>query len=136
MGMFCHAAMQAALHEALLADDALVGMVEGVYDHVPAKTAYPYVTIGDMRATDVSAVETQLVQMQCALHLYSRERGRKEISTIMQRLHDLLHDTQLSMASYSMIRMHYAGSQIAQERDGLTYHGQMRFEVMLQYTEA
>jgi hypothetical protein len=35
-----------------------------------------------------------------------------------------------------MIRMHYAGSQIAQERDGLTYHGHMRFEVMLQYTEA
>lgn len=132
MGEFSHYAMQVAVHDLLVADLPLMNAVSGVYDYVPPQTAYPYITIGDMRATDVSTISIALTRMELALHVYSRGRGRKEISDIMAQLYALLHDAKLLMEEYITVTMRYVSSEIAQERDGLTYHGRMRFSAVLE----
>lgn len=133
MGEFSHYALQVAVYNVLAANTVLMNSVSGVFDHVPPKTAYPYMTIGDTRATDISTMDIALTQMELVLHVYSRERGRKEISDIMRQLHDLLHDSNPVMEDHVAVSLRYTGSDITQEGDGLTYHGRMRFGAVLQH---
>lgn len=129
-------AMQTAIHAALTADVALTGMVSGVYDHVPAKTVYPYVTIGNMQVSDMSAQGAPLLRMELALYVYSRARGRKEASVIMGELHRLLKEMAVPVEGYALISMRHVTSETVLERDGLTYQGRMRLEAVLQQVEA
>lgn len=124
-------ALQAAIHTALTSDTALMGMVSGIYDHVPAKTEHPYVTVGNMRVSDMSAGAV-LLRAELALHTYSRARGRKEASDIMGELHRLLQAMTVPAMGYSIVSTRHVSSEIVLERDGLTYQGRMRFEVVLQ----
>lgn len=132
MDGFDHYAVQAALHAALEADAPLMGTVTGVFDFVPPQTAFPYVTLGEMRVTDVSTVECTLRQVEPVLHVYSRSKGRREVSDIMEKLHARLHNGALPIAGYTLVSLRFAGSDIVQERDGNTYHGRMRFSAVVQ----
>lgn len=124
--------LQTAVHMALTADATLMGMVEGVFDHVPEKTDYPYVTIGNMRVSDMSAQGVTLLRVELVLSVYSRARGRKEASDIMGELHRLLQDMTAPVEGYVLLSLRHAASEIMLERDGLTYQGRMRFEAVLQ----
>ena len=50
------AALRAAIHDALIADAALTGLLGGpkVYDEPPRNAAFPYVTLGETRIADFS----------------------------------------------------------------------------------
>lgn len=132
MSGFCHYAMQEALHAALEADAELMAAVNGVFDFVPAKTALPYVTFGEMRVTDVSTLEATLMQVEPVLHIYSRSKGRKEVSDIIETLHSLLHNKTMTLSGYTLVSLRFVGSDIALERDGQTYHGRMRLMAVVQ----
>jgi hypothetical protein len=51
------AALRAAVHDALIADTALVNVLGGpkIYDEPPRAAAFPYVTLGETRIGDYSA---------------------------------------------------------------------------------
>lgn len=132
MSGFNHLAVQAAIHAALVADEALGGMVSGVFDFVPPNTAYPYIVMGDARETDVSTMTETIRRVEMALHVYSRARGRGEASGIMARVHALLHDAALDMENAVCVDTRVTGGDIWQGRDGLTYHGQLRLVVTVQ----
>lgn len=124
--------LQTAVHTALTDDATLMGMVEGVFDHVPENTGYPYVTIGNMRVSDMSAQGVTLLRAELAISIYSRARGRKEASYIMSELHRLLQDMSAPVDGYALLSLRHVASEITLERDGLTYQGRMRFEAVLQ----
>jgi hypothetical protein len=50
------AALRAAIHDALVADAALVSMLGGpkIYDEPPRSAAFPYITLGETRIADFS----------------------------------------------------------------------------------
>lgn len=133
MAEFSHYAVQAALHAVLNSDAPLMEQVSGVFDFVPPRTAFPYVTIGDMRATDVSTMTEAMSRLDVTLHIYSRAKGRKEASDIMGRVHAVLHDSSPDVDGFSWVDMRYSGSEIRLERDGVTYHAVMRFAVLVQH---
>lgn len=124
--------LQTAVHTALTADAALMGMVEGVFDHVPEKTGYPYVTIGNIRMRDMSAQGVTLLRAELAVSVYSRARGRKEAGDIMGELNRLLQNMAAPVEGYALLSLRHVASEITLERDGLTYQGRMRFEAVLQ----
>lgn len=132
MSGFNHYATLAAIHGVLSGDGALGDMIGGVFDFVPARTAYPYVVLGDVRSTDASTVAATIRRVELSLHVYSRARGRKEAGDIMARIHALLHDTTPAVEGGACVDMRVANSELRLERDGLTYHGRMRVTAIVQ----
>lgn len=132
MGVFNHYAAQKAVYGTLAGDSALMAQVSGIYDFVPAGAAFPYITLGDIKAEDASTATSQASRLKLMLHIYSRERGRKEIDALMERVHFLLHDAMPKVDGYAVANLRYVGSEIGMERDGLTFHGKIRFDALLE----
>ena len=72
-------AFQKAVFEALTANANLMGAVSGVYDHVPADSAFPYVTIGETTVTDWSSKTFDGQVHSVTLHVWSRGAGTQGV---------------------------------------------------------
>lgn len=132
MSGLSHYAVQAAIHAVLESDAELAGCVEGVFDYVPAKTAYPYLRMGRMQVTDISIQTKAIQRIELDIHCYSRMAGSKEVQDIMGKIYALLHDSTPEMEDCHCIDVRMASSDVQQERDGKTYHGRMRFIITVQ----
>jgi Protein of unknown function (DUF3168) len=78
------AALRAAIHDALIADAALVNLLGGpkIYDEPPRAAAFPYVTLGEARIADFSTGTEPGEEHQLTLHAWSRQGGHKEAHLI------------------------------------------------------
>lgn len=132
MPTFSHAALQAALYSRLSGDAALMTLVTGVYDFVPADAAYPYVTLGEMSGEDASTATTAGMRFNFSLRVYSREAGRKKTAQIMERIHTLLHLVNISVSGQSLVMLRLESSDITLGNDGLTYVGSLRFRAIVE----
>lgn len=130
MTIFGQYAVQKAIHQVLSGDASLMALIDGVYDFVPADTQYPYVTLGDSRVQDHSTVGVQGFRQTLAVHIYSRARGRKEVTDIMARIYELLHETTPAADGHSITNIRFLASNIRLEKDGLTLHGAMQVDVL------
>ncbi len=108
-----------------------MGLVTGIFDHVPQDTAYPFVTIGEANIRDWSNVETQGTEQNISLHIYSREAGRKQAATIMERIITLLNSANLSVTGQNLRSLRFISSNIVLQDDGLTYKGTLIFRALL-----
>ena len=133
MSGFSQLEMQQAIYQLLSTDSTLSSLVTGVYDHVPAGTALPYITIGDATSRDWSTKTSSGSQLLFTIHAYSAEGGRKQVTDIMTRVYDLLHQGTLSLTSHTLVAVRFELGDIERERDGEIYHGRVRFRA---YTEA
>lgn len=126
------AALRAAIHDALIADGALTGILGGpkVYDEPPAAAAFPYVTLGETRVTDFSAGEEALQEHQLTLHAWSRQGGHKEAHLIAGALLQALDDAPLTPAGHQLVNLRFSLADIRREADGRTYHALVRFRAV------
>lgn len=129
---FVQMATQKAIYSVLTGDATLMTMVEGVYDFVPQDAAYPYITLGDAMAEDVSTLSQAAYQLRLQIHIYSRAKGRKEIYDIMQRVHGLLHNATPSVTGYDVVGLRFQRSDAALAAGGDGYHGRMVFSVLVE----
>ena len=104
-----------------------------VHDHVPQGTSFPYIVIGEETMTDESSAKTlDFNNFTLTIHIFSRNRGRKEAKQIMARIYELLHTANLSVSGATHVNTRFEFSDIVKEQDGLTYHGVQRFRTILQ----
>ena len=103
-----------------------------VHDHVPEGTSFPYIVIGEETMTDESSAKTlDFNNFTLTIHIFSRNRGRKEAKQIMARIYELLHNQNLSVTGANHINTRFEFSDVIKENDGLTYHGVQRFRTIL-----
>ena len=103
-----------------------------VHDHVPQGTSFPYIVIGEGTMTDESSAKTlDFNNFTLTIHIFSRNRGRKEAKQIMARIYELLHNQNLSVTGANHINTRFEFSDVIKENDGLTYHGVQRFRTIL-----
>jgi hypothetical protein len=103
-----------------------------VHDHVPQGTAFPYIVIGEETMTDdESTKDIDFNNFTLTIHVFSRNRGRKEAKNIMARIYELLHRQSLSVTGATHVNTRFEFSDIVREEDGLTYHGVQRFRTIL-----
>ena len=132
MPNFSHYPFQTAIYNKLTGDSALMSSIAGVFDHTPEAQAYPYVTLGESSISDWSSKTTEGTEHNFTLHIWSREGGRKQAAQIMERIHTLLHQGNLTITGQSLVLMRFVSSNIVLENDGWTHHGVMRFRALLQ----
>jgi len=126
------AALRAAIHDALVADSALVTLLGAprIYDEPPATPAFPYVTLGEARVQDISVVDGPTQEHQLTLHAWSRQGGHREAHMIAGAVLQALDDAALTPAGYHLVNLRFSVADIRREKDGRTYHALVRFRAV------
>lgn len=97
--------VQRALYTKLSGDGVLMGMVTGIYDVVPQKTATPYVVLGNGAQRLRPADELVVTQCDLELQVWTEADGRKTALAIMNRLHALLHLGTLTLTGFQLVTL-------------------------------
>lgn len=132
MSGFSQQELQKRLYETLTADTTLMALISGVYDQVNPTANFPFVVIGEGESRDRSTKTTTGAEVNFTLYVYSREGGRKQTLTILERLHALLHQASLALTGHTLVLMRFIASDTALLSDGLTTRGTARFRAITQ----
>lgn len=124
-------ALQKAIYEKLVGNVSLMAVIVGVFDHTPQETAFPFVTIGDVAASDYSSLGKSGTEQRLNIHIWSREAGHKQVADIMEMIYGLLHNGSVTVVGQTLVAMRFLSTSIQLEGDGWTNHGVMRLLVHL-----
>jgi hypothetical protein len=125
-------ALQTAIYSTLSNDNNLTSTLgAGVFDEVTEGATYPFVALGEETATDYSTKDLIGSETTINIHIWSQYKGSKETKNIMDRIHDLLHDSDISVSGFNLINLRFEYSDIMRDPDGVTRHGVMRFRAII-----
>ena len=125
-------ALQTAIYSTLSSDSNLTSTLgAGVFDEVTEGATYPFVALGEETAVDYSTKDLVGGETTINIHIWSQYKGSKETKNIMDRIHDLLHDSDISVSGFNLINLRFEYSDIMRDPDGVTRHGVMRFRAII-----
>lgn len=125
-------ALQKALFQTLSSDGAVVAALGGarVYDDVPKRAEFPYLTFGQTTERDWSTATEPGHEHIVTLHVWSRGRGRREADEILALAGAALHDQPLTLEGFRLINLRHEFSDARRDPDGETFHGIARFRAV------
>lgn len=115
-------AMQKALFAALAVDPPIVG--ERVYDQVPAKPQFPYVTLGDEQVLDDGNSCADGWEVYSDLHVWSRSsQGSKlEVKDLAGRVVERVVNGPLVVNGFDVVSARLETLRVLRDPDGKTEH--------------
>jgi len=123
--------LQQAIFSALNVSAVTSDLSCGVFDDVPQSASYPYIALGEETAVDFSVKDIQGGDFTVNIHVWSQYKGSKETKQIMDKIHDLLHNINLTVTGFNLINLRFEFSDIMRDPDGITRHGVMRFRAII-----
>ena len=125
-------ALQTAIYAKLAADAALGAVLGGprVYDDVPQRAEFPYLTFGQSSEKDWSTQTDDGIEHVVALQVWSRAAGRRECDDILQAARTSLHNAALTLPGHRLINFRHELSEVRREADGVTFRGTARFRAV------
>jgi hypothetical protein len=125
-------ALQKAIFSKLTADAGMLAALGGprVYDEVPVRGEFPYLTFGQTTERDWSTGTDPGHEHIFTLHVWSRARGRKETDDVMAAAKAALHDQALTLTGHRLVNLRHEFSDARREPDGETYHGVARYRAV------
>lgn len=124
--------LQKAIFKALKQNGALTGLLGGdkIFDQVPPKTTFPYVTFGRTSLYDWSTGTESGTEQLFTLHIWSRATGKKEALDIMEACKACLHDGALVLEGHHMVNMRLEFAEARYDENLLVHHGLLRFRAL------
>src|SRR5690349_18014040 len=97
-------ALQQAIFAQLSNDPATTAALGGtrIYDDVPPRAEFPFVTFGISSERDWSTGTDQGFEHAVSLHVWSRGHGRKEAEAIVSAVREALHDHSLALTGHRL----------------------------------
>jgi Protein of unknown function (DUF3168) len=125
-------ALQAAVFARLQGDAGLTAMLGGprVYDDVPVRADFPYLTFGQSIERDWSTATDDGKEHTLTVHVWSRAAGRKESDDILELVRGLLHTAALTLSGHRLINLRHEMTEVRRDPDGETFHGIARFRAV------
>ena len=125
-------ALQQAVYAALIGDAGLLALLGGerVYDAVPTRAEFPYVTFAQGAERDWSTGSEEGAEHILTLHVWSRGAGRKEAVEIMGQVRSVLHDAALALSGFRLVNLRHELSDARRDADGETWHGMVRLRAV------
>jgi len=123
--------LQTAIYTALNVSAITSTLACGVYDEVIEGNTYPFITLGEETTIDYSTKTATGGETTINIHIWSQYKGSKQTKEIMDKVHDLLHDSNLSVTGFNLINLRFEYSDIMRDPDGITRHGVMRFRAII-----
>lgn len=130
--------IQVLLVSTLKANAAVMALVDGVYDTVPANpfgAKKAYISLGpeDFVPDDAECLAGELHTVQ--IDVWSRSVGMPECKKICSAVRDALHEVDLQLADNAFCECRLTLSQTMRDPDGITIHGAMQFEIAIEIPE-
>ncbi|MFC8494710.1 DUF3168 domain-containing protein [Streptomyces sp. NPDC057235] len=124
--------VQSAVYARLTSDPQLSGAVSGVYDYVPEKTPYPFVSIGEAIETPDNTLGSLGRETVITLHVWTRARGHSPGLGIAARITELLDHQPLTITGAHHVATRYEFSQtlIDPEPPGDIRHVVLRYRIV------
>lgn len=126
--------LQQAVYDALTADSGVSGLVAGIHDYAPEDGPFPYIQLGEEALQDWSTKDVAGGEHTLTLHIWSQQRGHKQVKAIMTAVHDALHEASLTLSGYRLVMLRFTFGEILRDPDGVTHHGVMRFRALTHET--
>ena len=123
--------LQSSIYSALNVSAITSTLSCGVYDEVIEGNTYPFINIGEDTVIDYGTKDLDGGDFTVNIHIWSQYKGSKETKEIMDKVHDLLHDSNLSVTGFNLINLRFEFSDIMRDTDGVTRHGVMRFRAII-----
>jgi hypothetical protein len=129
-------ALQQSIFAKLTNDAPLLGLLGGarLYDDVPQRADFPYLTFGQTLVRDWSTGTDDGNEHVLTLHVWSQARGKKETHEIMGALRTVLHDQSLTLSGHRLINLRHEHSEARRDPDGETIHGIVRYRATTEPT--
>ncbi|MFQ5563874.1 MAG: DUF3168 domain-containing protein [Parvularculaceae bacterium] len=124
--------LQKAIFAHLSADAGVkveLGDPARIHDDPPPGAPFPYLTIGEARASDWSGVPGG-AEHDVKLHIFSRYAGRREIKRIIAAVYDALHEAAFTIEGHRLVNIRFVFADSFRRADGETYQGVMRFRAV------
>ena len=125
-------ALQQAIFAKLANDAETTAALGGarIYDDVPPRAEFPFLTFGQSIERDWSTGSDEGFEHTITLHAWSRARGRKEAQAIIAAARDALHDQALTLTAHRLVNLRHEYSEVRRDSDGETFHGIVRFRAV------
>lgn len=124
-------AFQTALYNALNVSAITSDLSCAVTNQPLQDQSYPFITIGEETSVDYSTKDQVGGEYTVNLDVWSQYKGSKEVKQIMDKIHDLLHDSSISVSGFNLINLRFEFADIMRDPDGVTRHGVMRFRAII-----
>lgn len=125
-------ALQERIYSTLNGDSNLTSTQgAAVYDEVPENSSFPYVQIGGETAIDYGTKDVNGSEVTINLDVWSQYKGSKEVKNLMDRIHTLLHDSDLNVTGHNLVNLRFEFGDVLRDPDGITRHGVMRFRAVM-----
>lgn len=126
--------VQTAIATILKADGTFMGLISGLYDHVPQNKAFPYVVLGTATEIPFDVFGKDGKEQTFTIHIWSRYEGFKEAYTILDRLNVVLDQAALTVTGHTLVYCHYENTDALRDPDGITRHLVIRYRIIAQDT--
>ncbi|WP_294644779.1 DUF3168 domain-containing protein [Aureimonas phyllosphaerae] len=126
------AELQTTIVSTLTQDPALLARLGGpkVFDRVPERAAFPYLTLGRTAVVDWSTGTEDGAEHILTLHVWAKGGSKQETYEIMDVVSNKLHDQALPLAGHRLVNLQLQFAEARQEPDSPAYHGILRFRAV------
>lgn len=125
-------ALQSAIFAKLTGDAVVTALLGGerMYDDVPVRAEFPYITFGQSSDRDWSTGTESGSEHLMTLHVWSRAHGRKQVDDVIEAARTALHDAALTLSGHRLINLRHEFSDVRRDGDGETFHGISRYRAV------
>ncbi len=124
--------LQPAIVAKLKGDATLMGMITGVFDHVPQGQAFPYIQVGEATETPRNTFGRKGREATLTIHIYSQYQGFKEGLQIYSKVDDLLDGEPLQLSTFQLVFLQNDGTNTIIGPDGITRQIPVQYRAFVQ----
>lgn len=125
--------LQKVIIQTLSNDADVKDIVDGrVFDSVPLKAEYPYISLGPMTSNTTLADCLELDNISAQIDVWSRDISSKEMRELANAVRQALTKSELALEKNGLVLFIHESTRELRDPDGLTSHAAVNFEAVVQ----
>lgn len=127
--------LQRAIITLLSSDSVLNATLSGIFDYVPTKTPYPYITVHmDFWENYSAGAQKRLSKHSTSVHLWSDYDGNAQLFNVIQRVELLLSNPTLSVAGGSIVNITLRKTELSPPDITRKRHASLHYDSIIEHS--
>lgn len=126
--------LQKAIYGLLRADVTLTGLITGIYEYVPQRTAFPYLVLNEITAANWSTKTSNGAACNVSLKAYCRDMQDSVLLQIISLASDDVRSANLTLTGHRITSITFQDMDMKRMSDGITYMATAKFKILSEET--